>query len=171
MIQHKRISLSAPEPTDVDFIYMLENDVTTMIDGGSIAPVSRKQVWDYVETYDGDIYAAGQLRLIVKLHETGERIGLIDLYDYDKINRRAYIGIAVVATYRDKGLGTEALEALKDFCRQRLSMRQLAAVVRDNNYPSIALFTSAGFKVTGHFPAWIRVPDGYADALHLQFIL
>ncbi|MDE6832316.1 MAG: GNAT family N-acetyltransferase, partial [Muribaculaceae bacterium] len=57
---------------------------------------------------------------------------------------------------------------LIDYCSQRLSMRQLAAVVRADNCASVHLFKSRGFEETGRFPNWLRTADGWTTALHLQ---
>lgn len=58
----QRITLRALEPVDVDTLYRWENDTRIWEAGSTLAPFSRKQLWDYIDTYDGDIYAARQLR-------------------------------------------------------------------------------------------------------------
>ncbi|MDE5607659.1 MAG: GNAT family N-acetyltransferase [Muribaculaceae bacterium] len=170
-LSDNKITLRAPEPTDLDSLYLLENDPRTWLDGATLAPLSRKQLWDYISSYDGDIISVGQLRLVIMLNDIKEIAGVIDLYDYDKISRRAYIGIVVKEQYRNQGIAGRALRMLIDYCRQRLSMRQLAAIVRADNIPSEHLFKASGFEVTGHFPNWLRTSDGWADALHLQLEL
>ena len=46
------ISLRALEPVDVDTLYRWENDPAVWGVGLTIAPYSRKQLWDYVNNYD-----------------------------------------------------------------------------------------------------------------------
>lgn len=162
------ITLRAPEPSDVDFIYLLENASSS--DNGHIAPLSRKLIWDYVNDYNGDLYACGQLRLIA-CDDRGNRVGIIDLYDYDRINRRAYTGIIVTPDKRGCGIGREMLRQLIDMCRERWSMKNLAAIVRHDNTSSVRLFEKTGFKITGEFPHWLRHGTEFATALHLQLNL
>lgn len=165
------IKLRAPEPQDLDTLYMIENDVSQWSDGITFAPVSRKQLWDYIHTYDGNIYSAGQLRLVVELNEENKIAGVVDLYDYDRVNLRAYVGISVVPECRNHGLGTMILSLVKDYCATQLGMFMLACIVRADNQPSINIFQKNGFEVTGHFPQWIKKGHQRVDALHLQLVL
>ncbi|MBD5213467.1 MAG: GNAT family N-acetyltransferase [Bacteroidales bacterium] len=167
-ISNDIIALRAPELSDVDSLYLLENDPRTWLDGATLAPLSRKQLWDYISGYDGDIFSVGQLRLVIVKKDINEIAGVIDLYDYDKIARRAYVGILIKEQYRGQGIASMALSMLIDYCSQRLSMRQLAAVVRADNCASVHLFKSCGFEETGRFPNWLRTADGWTTALHLQ---
>lgn len=168
ILSNGHIALRAPELKDVDSLYILENDPRTWTDGATFAPLSRKQLWDYISTYDGDIFSAGQLRLVIHPVDKGEMVGVIDLYDYDKTSRRAYIGVLVKEQFRGLGIAGEALELLINYCRDCLDMRQLAAIVRAGNEASERLFIRHGFAITGRFPEWIKSEDGWSDALHLQ---
>lgn len=165
------IILRAPEPADVDSMYLIENDPRVWSDGNTLAPVSRKQLWDYVANYDGDIYSSLQLRLIIQSVDSGEMLGVIDLYEYDRIARRAYVGIIVKEQYRGRGVARKTLELVINYCRDRLDMRQLAAIVRIDNDSSRRLFVGCGFEITGHFNRWIKSHDSWIDALHLQLDL
>ena len=169
MLTDDVIILRAPEPADVDAMYLIENDPSLWNDGVTYAPLSRKQLWDYVNSYDGNIFAVGQLRLVVTMAGDGAVAGFIDLYDYDRVNRRAYVGITIAAGYRGKGVGHRALAVLCEYCSGQLGMRQLTAVIRADNLSCRHLFEHQGFEATGHFPAWIRRGDQWVDALHYQF--
>lgn len=171
MFSDELITLRAPEPNDVDCMYIMENDMEAWSDGVTFAPVSRKQLTEYVANYDGDIYASCQLRLVVELNADRKVVGVIDLYDYDRVNRRAYVGIFISKAFRGQHIASHALALLCGYCRSRLDMKQLAAVVRDGNVPSCRLFVRAGFVVTGSFPQWVRHGNDYVDATHYQLIL
>lgn len=162
------VKLRAPEPEDLDTLYLIENDVRLWNDGVTFAPVSRKQLWDYISTYDGNIYASGQLRMVIESKSDGMIFGMIDLYDYDRINQRAYVGITVAERYRSKGIGTSVISLLKEYCKKELGIYLLAAVVRADNTPSIKVFEKNDFSVTGRMPGWIRRGNERVDALHLQ---
>jgi len=174
MLTDNEIVLRAPEPGDVDAMYIIENDTLLWNDGVIFAPVSRKQLWDYVDNYNGDIYATGQLRFVIEMLADGGSggvVGTVDLYDYDRLNRRAYVGITVVSGWRGKGVGGRALELLRDYCCHFLGMHNLAAVVRADNDASRSLFERHGFEVTGRFHGWVRRGEEWVDALHYQCVL
>lgn len=163
------LSLRAPEPGDLDSIYLLENDTRAWVEGDTTAPLSRKQLWDYINNYDGNIFTCGQLRLVITVD--GELAGIVDLYDYNRMARRAYVGIIVKEQYREAGVASRALALMVDYASTRLDMRQLAAIVRKGNIASERLFAAAGFYTSGIFPNWIHTSDAWVDALHLQMEL
>ncbi len=57
------ITLRAVEPTDVDCLYIWENDPSLWPHGSTRAPLSRFQLSEYATGYDADPYSARQLRL------------------------------------------------------------------------------------------------------------
>ena len=87
------LMLRALEPTDLDVLYQWENDAELWHTSATITPFSRKQLWDYIENYDGDIFRTRQLRFIIVEISTNQPIGTIDLYDFDPVNSRANVGI------------------------------------------------------------------------------
>ena len=161
------VSLRAPEPADLDFLYLLENDGDARESTLCGTPVSRQQLWQYVYDYDGDIAAARQLRLVV-CDDSGRRVGAVDIYDYNHRDRRAYVGVAIAPACRRMGYGAAAVDALCAFAADVLGMHQLAAVVTVDNVPSRRLFTSCGFKPCGRLRSWRRRGASYADAIVLQ---
>ena len=106
------ILLRAVEPTDLDFIFLAENDSQSWKASSTVAPMSRYMIQQYVESYQADIYQDRQLRLIATHIDTGERIGIADLYEFDPRNSRAGVGIYIVASHRSQGYGTSTLRAL-----------------------------------------------------------
>ncbi|MDE6394888.1 MAG: GNAT family N-acetyltransferase [Duncaniella sp.] len=162
--------LRALEPIDVDTLYRWENDPAVWGVGSTLAPYSRKQLWDYIDSYDGDIYAAKQLRLMIEL-PTGETIGTADLYDFDAANSRCAVGILIAPPYRRQGHGLAALNALADYCRTRLSLHQLYCIAGADNTASRALFERAGYSISGRLRSWLRSANTYTDAYLYQKML
>ncbi len=165
------IKLRAPEPRDLDTLFIIENDVSMWSDGVTFAPVSRKQLWDYINTYDGNIFATGQLRLVAQEISSDSVVGVVDLYEYDRVNLRAYVGITVVPEYRNQGYGTRILSLIKHYCAAQLGIFMLASIVRADNESSKRIFEKNKFEVTGRFPQWIKKGHQRVDALHMQCIL
>ena len=168
------ITLRALEPIDVDILYRWENDPAVWGVGLTIAPYSRKQLWDYVNNYDGDIYSARQLRLMIDINDSDghlQTVGTIDLYDFDPVNSRCGLGILIAPEFRRRGLGLEAIGQAEVYCRGRLSLHQLYCIVGEDNVPSRRLFEKAGFTVSGRLRSWLRSADRYTDAYICQKFL
>lgn len=166
-MEKPNVTLRAPEPDDLDFLYLLENDEAARESTPCGTPVSRQQLWQYLHDYDGDIAAQHQLRLMV-CGAAGARLGAVDIYDYSHRDRRAYVGIAIAPDCRRHGYGAAALEAVCAFAADVLGMHQLAAVVTVDNAASRRLFAACGFKPCGRLRSWRRRGTSYADALVLQ---
>ena len=166
-LSDERIVLRAPEPIDVDTLYKWENDTSLWSTGVTLAPYSRKQLWDYIDNYDGDIFAAKQLRFMIDLKngngnvETGVHdskkelfptsIGTVDLFDFDAVNA--------------------ALNLVAEYCRARLGLHQLYCTIAETNHPSRALFEKAGFQISGRLKSWLRTPPTYTSAYFYQKFL
>lgn len=165
------ISLRALEPGDIDILYRWENDTELWEVGLTIAPFSRQQLADYIENYDGNIFTARQLRLMVTLKSSGETVGTVDLYDYDPVNCRSAIGILIDSAFARRGYGAAALRLMERYCFSRLGLHQLYCVVPEDNIASRALFSSAGYNISGRLRSWLRRNDSYRDAYIYQRML
>ena len=171
MLTDGTISLRALEPIDVDTLYRWENDPALWSVGVSLAPYSRKQLWDYVNNYDADIYAARQLRLMVTLNKTNETIGTIDLYEFDAANARCGVGILIASDFQRHGYGYMALELTASYCRTTYSLHQLYCTIGADNHPSRNLFEKAGYKIAGRLKSWLKSAGCYSDAyIYQKFI-
>lgn len=168
ILQEKEIILRAVEPADLDFIFLAENDSSSWKASSTVAPMSRYMIQQYIDTYRADIYQDRQLRLIATHARTGQRIGIVDLYDYDPRNSRAGVGIYITATHRLQGYGTSALEALCHYAQEFLGIHMLYATIASDNQPSIHIFTRCRFTPTATLPHWIKTSQGYTSAIIMQ---
>ncbi|MDE6418561.1 MAG: GNAT family N-acetyltransferase [Duncaniella sp.] len=159
------ISLRALEPSDVPQLYEWENRRELWDAGATVAPFSLRQLHAYAAGYDGDIFAARQLRLMIDLTDGGESVGTLDLFNFDPANSRCEVGIFVDDPWRGRGIGAEALRTVARTLGRVISLHQLYALVSAANLPARALFEAAGFAHTATLPQWIRRDGQYADAL------
>ncbi len=170
-LSNDTITLRALEPTDIDTLYRWENDSTLWNTGSSITPFSRLQLWEYIQSYDGNIHTAHQLRLIIELKTTQVAIGTIDLYDYDARNNRCNIGILIDPAHQQQGYGTQALTLATDYATQLLGIHSLAAIIATDNTPSIQLFNRCNYTIAATLKDWLStVRNTYIDAHILQYI-
>lgn len=171
LLEDDVIRLRAIEPEDLDLIYRWENDTELWEAGSGIAPFSRKILWDYIENYSPDIYAARQLRMMIVLKATDEAVGTLDLYDFDPQNKRAGIGLLIDRRYVRNGYGSRALSLAVAYSRRFIDMHQLWAVVAIDNLPSMSTFHKCGFKICGRLRSWLRRGSTYIDAYILQHLV
>ena len=173
ILQGKNILLRAAEPTDIDFIYKMENDPQIWHLGNTVMPFSHFQIEQYVLNMQHDIYAEKQLRLIIEINgKQGDRkiAGAIDLFDFDPYHRRAGIGILIIQKERKKGFAAEALELLVEYCFEILQLHQLFCHITADNPGSIQLFEKAGFVNCGLKKEWRLHKNKWVDELTYQLI-
>jgi len=162
---NEKIALRDVCPDDLDAMYRWETDPAARRVSFGSAVVTREMLWAYIQGYTRDLTRDGQVRMIVTLQEDGcapEAVGAVDLTDYDQRNRRAQVGIVIDADFRGKGFGRAALRLLERYCRSKLGLYQLYAIVGKDNAASLALFSSAGYVAVAELPDWILTPRSTA---------
>lgn len=165
-----KCTLRALEPSDLELLYLWENDTEVWRVSGSCAPVSRERLKHFIEEQNYDIYATRQMRLIIE--SDGMAIGTLDIVEFDPQNSRFGIGILIYAAEnRRMGFARSAIEAIKEYGRTTLFVNQIWASVAEDNKPSIELFLSCNFEQCGLRKAWLRRAEGYVDELEFQCLL
>ncbi len=169
-IRGERVVLRAVEPTDIDFMYGLENDIENWGVSGTTLPFSHYMLSRFVESQSEDIHATRQLRLMISL-VSGELLGTVDLFEFDPYNHRAGVGIIIAEPFRGAGYATEALTLLHDYCRATLQLHQIWCTVESSNKTSLRLFERLGYKICGEKRDWLYREGRYHDEVMLQCIL
>ena len=168
-LQGKHIHLRALEPSDLDFLYELENNTDIWEISGTTTPYSKHVLKQYLDNAHRDIYDVKQLRLCIAT--TDKVVGFIDLFDFDPQNKRAGVGIVVLEHMdRNKGIGAEALSLLCDYVFKVLGLRQLYANVMEENLASLHLFKKMGFIAVGLKKDWIFSNGTFKNEILLQKI-
>ncbi|QZE14441.1 GNAT family N-acetyltransferase [Halosquirtibacter laminarini] len=167
----KNTNLRPVEPSDIDHLYLWENDTNLWEVGQTTIPFSRFTLEQYVNTIQDDIFVAQQLRLIIEDSHTMEIVGAVDLYDFDPRHSRVGVGILIYAAKdRNKGYALEALVAVEKYVFHFLGLHQLYATVAEDNTPSINLFTKLDYNHTSTKKDWTRKGDQWFDQLLFQKI-
>lgn len=150
------VYLRALEPSDLDFLYVLENDEELWELSNTLVPYSKYVLKQYLENAHRDIYEIKQLRLVLCQNTTRKVIGLVDLFDFDPTHRRVGVGIVVFfKEERGKGYAFEALRMVCDYLFKHLNMHQVYANIAEDNLVSQKLFRKLGFEETGIKRDWI----------------
>lgn len=168
ILSNEIVELRAPEPSDLDLLFILENEQARAESSFTTAPASRNQIWKYIDSYDTDIYSTRELRLIIIDKADGKAVGVIDLSDYEPRDHRAFVGISILEPMRGRGFGRAALSLLCNYAAETLGMHQLSAQIAVDNAASRRLFESCGFKTCGRMRSWLRRGPHYIDAFLCQ---
>lgn len=171
MLENDQIVLRAVEPTDIDYLYQLENNADLWHFGNTIEPYSRFVIKNFIIRAQKDIYTTKQLRLIIGCKSTNQPIGAIDLFDFDPYHNRAGVGIVIdKKENRHQGFAEQALRLIIDYSFNFLHLHQLYCTIAADNLPSIKLFTKCGFVQCSTYKEWRFNGDKYIDELGFQLI-
>ena len=169
-LKGKHIYLRALEPEDLGFVHAIENDEEIWHLSNTQTPYSRFLIKQYLEAAHKDVYEAKQLRLVVSDYED-QPLGMIDIFDFDFLNRRAGIGILIRNEKdRSKGVGTEALQLLITYSFNQLQLHQLYCNISEENQTSLKLFTKQGFEKVGLKKDWTFTNNIFQNEYLLQLI-
>ena len=167
----EKIILRALEPEDLSFLYLIENNVDNWEVSETKIPFSKYLLHEYLKTIGDDITKIGQLRLVIQNKITEEQIGLIDLFDFDAINRKCGVGIIINSESRNNGFATDAITLLSNYCKNTLNLHQLYCDIQSGNTNSVNFFENNGFVKTGVKKDWNIKANVYSDVIFFQKIL
>lgn len=164
------LRLRALDPADIDLMMRWENDTDLWRYGSTTAPFNRHIIWEYLKSYEADIYRTRQLRLIAERIDTGEPVGALDLFDFDPVNHHAMVGMLIDRAHQRRGYAKRCIALLADYARS-LELHQLVAIIAADNEPCLTAFSRYGYSRVATLPQWLRRGDTFIDAFVLQMIL
>ena len=99
----------------------------------------------------------------------GQPCGLTTLYlqPYRKLLHQCEFGIIVGEEYRNKGIGSQLLNNLIYFAKERFKIELLHLQVYAKN-PAIRLYTRFGFKEFGRQERWIKEDQEYVARIFME---
>lgn len=167
MLKGENIQLRALEPSDLDTLYLWENDINIWKVSQTITPFSKHVLSQYLANAHQDIFTARQLRLIIE--KESRSIGTIDLFDFEPVHKRAGVGILIADQGdRQKGYAREALELLINYAFKQLQLKQIYCNISSINKASINLFSGLDFMLVGVKKDWNKTQEGWEDELLFQ---
>ncbi|MGD6830632.1 GNAT family N-acetyltransferase [Sutcliffiella halmapala] len=92
----------------------------------------------------------------VKLKDSGELIGEIDLYDFDQATGNCEVSFSLGYRWWNQGYGTEALRAVVEFGFRHMNLHKIAAAHNTDNPASGRIMSKAGMVQEGIVRDMIR---------------
>lgn len=164
------VKLRAMEPEDLDLLYSVENDQQLWAVGVTSVPYSRYVLHDYIANASNDIYADGQVRLMVE-SESGGVVGIADLMNFDPKNNKAELGLVIMQQHRHQGFATAAIHQMRRYASSILHLHQLYVIIASANTVAVDLFRKEGFCESTRLRDWLYDGKKYDDAVVLQTFL
>lgn len=90
-----------------------------------------------------------EVRLAIRLKESGDVVGRILLFDFNPRNRSVEIGYYTRRSHRRRGHAREALELILQILFARCELNKVYAQTAETNRASIGLLASLGFSLDG----------------------
>ena len=146
-IEGEKIVLRSVDSSDIDTILLWENSSMEPLYGIYEEQYTREDVAQFVENQQQFSLAENeQLRLMICSHE-GERLGCIDLTEYD--GKKAFVSILIFdLCNRRKGFAKNALQLVANYAKS-LGICSLYATILPQNKQSLHLFERTGFEDLG----------------------
>lgn len=156
--------LRAMEPEDEKLLYDIENRPEAFLTGENRIPFSRYSLQKFIFSSLRETFlSSGQLRLIACRKTDAENpdfppppVAVVDFFHYEALYQRAELGLLVLETYRNRGIGKKIVELACSYAQKQLNLHQLYIEIRSDNARSIRLFKSCGFENCGKRKDWLR---------------
>jgi RimJ/RimL family protein N-acetyltransferase len=147
-IRGERVYLRALEPADVEHVHRwYEHADTARLMGEMPRSLAQRRA-----DAEADVVKSGRdwYTLAICLLTDDRPIGRADIFEIDKVNGSAGFGIAIGEhEQRGLGLGTDAVNALADFCFGQLRLERLWLVTDSVNNRAQHVYEKAGFVHEG----------------------
>ncbi len=147
MLETERLVLRLMEVEDEDVIVSWRNK-KEIIDG--FFSHKGPTLTEHREWYQRYLKGGSRLEFVIRIKESGKRIGTIGLNNLDFLNQKAEYGILIGEDEaKGKGYGEEASIALLKYAFEELNLHRIYLRVFTVNSAAIRLYEKLGFEKEG----------------------
>jgi diamine N-acetyltransferase len=144
----EKVRLCLAMPSDAPLVLQWENDPQFWPITEQAGPFDLQQIEESLQ-HSGSLEEHGQSRYII-FNQPLEPIGLLDLFNYDAIEKKVGIGVLIGHDrHRGKGYASDAIRTLLQRVRQLNQIKTLDCLIHVDNLNSLTLFTHLGFEIIG----------------------
>ena len=162
--------LRALEPGDLDALLRWENDPAHWVVGQRTSPYSRDSLQRYIAAASADFWEVGQIRFVLCTDASDEALGLVDVFQAERLHRRAEVGVLVDSAHRGTGLAVSALGLVQDWAVRHAMLSQLYAEIYSDHLAAQNVFAHAGFVQVGCWKKWVQTSEGPKDVTLWQWL-
>jgi RimJ/RimL family protein N-acetyltransferase len=156
----EKVGFRPIEEGDLETLRALRNDMTTLLQLGSVDMVSGEQ---QAEWWRGLSRNRTDSRYTIVEAETGAVIGMVRVQNIDLVNAHCEIGLDIVPAYRGRGFGTAGYEMILEYLFDHRNMHMVYLRVADFNDRARGLYERLGFVETGRYNEYLYRHGRYWD--------
>lgn len=131
---------------------------------------TEEEVNELLRTYINSYEKPDYYRWAVVLKENGECIGQIAFFLVDNKNNFCELEYCIGSKFQNRGLATEAAQAVIDFAFKEVDFHKVQICHRDNNSASKAVIKKCGFKYEGALRDFFYAGGSYEDRLYYSIL-
>jgi [ribosomal protein S5]-alanine N-acetyltransferase len=147
----KRLVLREITMEDTDSVFSIRSNKNAMKYIGKPIAKSIDEAKELIQKFVDAIKNNEGITWGICLSDTNNVIGTIGFWRISKEHYRAEIGYMLHPDYWNKGIVTEAAEAVLEFGFKQLKFHSVEAFLTPENLGSVRLLEKSGFKKEGHF--------------------
>jgi len=166
-INDGNLSLRKISKEDVTFFFQsLKNrDMTNYLSLGPLSSFehSKRLIKNYLKSWEN----YNQFNYVIELRENQKntRVGSISLWNINWIHQRSGIGIWILPTFWERGIGTKTITLIKNIGFLHLKLNRIEAYIALKNERSIKMFKKCGFVEEGILKRYLSINGEFQDAL------
>jgi len=151
----------------VDFFQIRSNE-TFMLYMGAYPMKEVKESKDHIKMLLNTYVQKGGIAWKMVEKETQVLIGYIGFFNLDARHARAEIGFGIALEHQGKGFGSEALNAIVNYCYEEVGLHSLMAEIDPRNTACIKLVEKCGFKQEGLFKGNFYFDGEFLDSAYYR---
>ena len=152
---------------DITFFFQsLKNrDITNYLSLGPLVSYehSKRLIKNYLKSWEKYL----QFNYVIELRDNQKttRIGSVSLWNINWFHQRSGIGIWILPTFWERGIGSKTITLIKIIGFNHLKLNRIEAHIAVKNDRSIKMFKKCGFIEEGTLNGYLNINGGFQDAL------
>ena len=149
MLKSDRLTYRALEKEDVQFLYDNHNDGELSKYILTVKPLSMKTQEELIEHSNNDMVSGISNTFLIEDHH-GSKIGLINLFKVNLINKNSTLFLWITKEQQNKGYGTESIKRILKFAFETLNLERVEIRALGKNLRANYLYCKKlGFVLEG----------------------
>jgi RimJ/RimL family protein N-acetyltransferase len=169
MISGTNITLRAPLDEDLPTLMGMRNDLELQRNLLSVPrPNTMSRVKQWLERRLEDERG---LFFIIAHSADNHAVGFIQIVGIDWVHQSGKLGLALIASARGKGWGTEAMTLCENYAAQRMGLRKIVLEVLASNTSAIKTYNKLGYRTIGEMKEHFFVDGVYHSVILMEKML
>ena len=170
VLSTKRLNLIEIKEEYVPSIYSIFSNKEVIQYYGMSPFTSTEQAATMIKSFATGFEQKRSMRWGIVWKETGELVGTVGLNNLSISSKRTEIGYELLPFHWRKGIVSEAVEAIINYCFDQLKLYRIGAVTFPQNEASYTLLLKLGFEKEGVLKGYLFQDNKSHDALIFSLI-